>query len=78
MSVGRVSRRLDVVERRLWVRGVLWANDPGCLEGLPLAFRLACSLSLEGWRVRYSVPRRGDVPLLKIRHSKTKRLKSNE
>ena len=28
MSVGRVSRCLSVVERRLWVRGVVWANSP--------------------------------------------------
>lgn len=70
MSVGRVPRRRCIKERRLWVRGVLWANDPGCLEGLPLVFRLACSLSLEGWRVRYSVSRRGDVPLLRVRRGK--------
>ena len=53
MSVGRVSRRLNSGERRLWVRGVVWANSPGCLEGLPLAFQLACSLSLVGWRVQF-------------------------
>lgn len=76
MSVGRVSRRLNSGERRLWVRGVLWANDPDCLERLPLAFRLACSLSLEGWRVKYVVSCVGEVPLLRVRRGKTKGLKS--
>ena len=75
MSVGRVSRRLNSGERRLWVRGVVWANSPGCLEGLPLAFQLAYSLASEGWWVRYSVPRQGKFPLMKIRKGKVKRLK---
>ena len=70
MSVGRVSRRLNSGERRLWVRGVVWANSPGCLEGLPLAFRLACSLSLVGWRVKHVVSCVGEVPLLRVRRGK--------